>query len=98
MLTNLKYKKNANAAREREIWGDIMALGMVFPIAITLGFFLGRWAGKTFGYPKIGIAVGLVWGVATGFFELYRVTVRLNKLDKTNKMNIDHGDGHGTFE
>ena len=91
-------RKNVNAARERAIWGDIMALGMVFPIAITVGFFLGRWLGKLFGHPKIGIAIGLIWGVATGFFELYRVTVRLNSLDQADNSNGSHGDGHGTFK
>jgi hypothetical protein len=97
MLTDLKHK-NANVARERALWGDIMVLGMVFPIAITVAFYLGRWVGELLGYPKTGIAIGLVWGVATGFFELYRVTVRLNGLDKINEIDSNHGDGHGTFK
>jgi len=37
-------KKDVNP-KERAMWGDLMALGMVFPIAIVLGFFLGRWLG-----------------------------------------------------
>ena len=97
MLLNIR-RKNTNSARERVIWGDIMALGMVFPIAITLGFFLGRWAGRLLGHPKIGITLGLVWGIAAGFFELYRVAVQLNILDKTDKGNSGHGDDHGVFK
>jgi hypothetical protein len=30
--------------------------------------------------------VGLIWGVATGFWELYKTTIRLNRMD---------GDGKG---
>jgi hypothetical protein len=29
----------------------------------------------------VGTAVGLVWGAATGFWELYKVTMRLNRMD-----------------
>jgi hypothetical protein len=67
--------------KERAVWGDLMALGMVFPIAITLGFFLGRWVGGLLGHPRAGMLVGLVWGIATGFWELYKVTLRLNHMD-----------------
>jgi len=68
--------------RERALWGDLMAMGMVFPIAITLGFFIGRWAGGLLGHPGAGMAVGLVWGVAAGFWELYKTTVRLERMDR----------------
>lgn len=78
-------KKDASP-RERALWGDLMALGMVFPIAIVLGFFAGRWLGGLVGFPRAGMLVGLVWGIATGFWELYKVTVRLNRMD---------GDGDG---
>ena len=67
--------------KERALWGELMSLGKVFPIAITLGFFLGRWVGGLLGHPGIGLGVGLAWGVATGFWELYKVTVRLNRMD-----------------
>ena len=95
MLPNRKYK-NTNVAKERAAWSDVMALGMVFPIAITVGFFLGRWGGGLLGYPKIGITIGLIWGIATGFFELYRVAVRLNGLDEANKINDNHGGDNGS--
>jgi hypothetical protein len=70
-----------------------MSLGMVFPIAIALGFFVGRWAGGLLGVPRVGMALGLVWGVATGFWELYKVTVRLNRYDQAGDGS---GEGQGT--
>jgi hypothetical protein len=68
--------------RERALWGDLIAMGMVFPIAIVLGFFGGRWIGGWFGYPVVGQWIGLVYGVATGFWELYKVTQKLDRLDQ----------------
>ena len=79
--------------RERALWGDLMGLGMVFPIAIALGFVLGRWVGGLLGHPKAGMGIGLAWGVATGFWELYKTTQRLDKYDEAEKKeNGDHHD------
>jgi F0F1-type ATP synthase assembly protein I len=69
--------------KERAIWGDLTALGMVFPIAIALGYFLGRWLGRLAGYPKAGILIGLAWGIGAGFWELYKTTIRLNRMDES---------------
>jgi F0F1-type ATP synthase assembly protein I len=84
--------------KERALWGDLMALGMTFPIAIALGFFLGRWIGGRLGHPKVGMAIGLAWGVGAGFWELYKVTVKLDRLDRNdagsedkNRKDGDHG-------
>jgi len=71
--------------RERAVWGDLLAMGMVFPIAIVLGFFLGRWVGGFFGHREAGQWIGLVWGVATGFWELYKVDAKLDRLDKAQQ-------------
>jgi hypothetical protein len=84
-------RKDVNP-KERALWADLMGLGMVFPIAIALGFFVGRWAGGLLGVPRVGMALGLIWGVATGFWELYKVTVRLNRLDPPPK---DPSEGQG---
>jgi hypothetical protein len=70
---------------ERAIWGDLISMGMVFPIAIVLGFFGGRWIGGWLGYPKAGQWIGLAYGIATGFWELYKVTQKLDRLDQQNQ-------------
>jgi len=67
--------------RERALWGDLMSLGMVFPLCIALGFFLGRWAGLKLGYPRLGIGLGLAWGIAAAFWELYKTSKRLERFD-----------------
>jgi hypothetical protein len=80
--------------RERAVWGDLLAMGMVFPIAIVLGFFLGRWIGGYFGHREMGQWIGLVWGIATGFWELYKVNAKLDRLDKAQQDPKDHDDPH----
>jgi hypothetical protein len=67
---------------ERALWGDLLSLGFVFPICITLGFFLGRWIGGWFGHRAVGQWVGLVWGISTAFWELYKVNRRLTRRDE----------------
>ncbi len=71
--------KHGADPKERALWGDLLSLGMVFPIAILLGWFLGKWIGGALGNAQAGALIGLVWGVATGFYELYKVTIRLNR-------------------
>lgn len=84
-MNPLRFRPKLKAdPRERAIWGDLMAMGMVFPIAIVLGFFGGRWIGGWFGHPVPGQWIGLIYGIATGFWELYKVTQKLNRLDQQN--------------
>ena len=71
--------KGDSDPKERALWGDLISLGMVFPIAIVLGYFIGKWVGGKLGHPEAGSLIGLFWGVATGFYELYKVTQRMNQ-------------------
>jgi len=86
------FKKKVDAdPGERALWGDLMSLGFVFPIAITLGFFLGRWIGGWFGRPAVGQWVGLVWGIATAFYELYKVSQRMSRRDEAELKRLQGG-------
>jgi hypothetical protein len=76
------FKRNEGAdPGERALWGDLMSLGLTFPICIALGFFLGRWIGSQFGHPGRGQWAGLAWGVAAAFWELYKVNRRMARRD-----------------
>ncbi|MFN7958501.1 MAG: AtpZ/AtpI family protein [Holophagaceae bacterium] len=90
------FKRKVDAdPGERALWGDLLSLGFVFPIAITLGFFLGRWIGGWFGRPVLGQWVGLVWGIATAFYELYKVSRRMTRRDEADlKRFQDKQDPH----
>ena len=88
-------KKDGADARERSLWGDLMALGMVFPVAIVLGYYVGKWVGGMLGHPEPGGLIGLGWGILTGFWELFKVTKRLDKYDKSidlSKCDMQKGE------
>jgi hypothetical protein len=76
---------------ERALWGDLMSLGLAFPLCIVLGFFLGRWIGGWFGHPERGQWVGLVWGIVAAFRELYKVHCRLTKRDAEELQRFERG-------
>jgi len=74
-------KKDGADTKERSLWGDLVSLGMVFPLAIVIGWYLGQWIGGMFGRPVAGRLIGLALGILSGFWELFKVTKRLEKYD-----------------
>jgi hypothetical protein len=90
-------RKDGASARERSLWADLAALGMVFPIAIVLGWYLGQWVGGMLGRPAAGRLVGLALGVLSGFWELFKVAKRLERYDggaaQDEKGGGQSGDG-----
>ncbi|WP_243382656.1 AtpZ/AtpI family protein [Geothrix alkalitolerans] len=86
------FKRNEGSdPGERALWGDLMSLGLTFPICIALGFFLGRWIGGRFGHAAAGQWVGLVWGIVTAFWELYKVNQRMAKRDAEELKRLKDG-------
>ena len=60
-------------------------LGLFFGIAVVLGWLGGHWLDRRWHTdPWLGI-VGLVFGVAAGFRELYRVSRQALKDDRSDK-------------
>lgn len=78
---------------ERALWADLLALGFIFPISITLGFFIGRWLGGLLGHPSGGGLVGLLWGIAAAFWELYKVSRRVVRWDADDTRRIEKERG-----
>ncbi len=90
-------KLTGGSPGERALWGDLISMGMIFPIAICLGYFIGRYVGGYFGHAYGGGLWGLAWGIATGFYELYKMTQRLSKTGtpaKGKDDNDDYADEH----
>jgi hypothetical protein len=82
LLWGVKKKAARDAdPRERGLWGDLMSIGMVFPIAILLGLFGGRWIGAKLGHQDLGQWIGLGLGIGAAFWELYKVSLKLDRYD-----------------
>ncbi|MFW6012183.1 MAG: AtpZ/AtpI family protein [bacterium] len=69
--------------------GEYAIIGLVFPLAMLVGYLLGRWVGGYFGYERAGAAVGLLLGIVAAFYNLYEVVRRLDARDR------ERGGGSG---
>lgn len=49
------------------------AAGIVFPLSIVVGYFLGKWIGQALRLGVWPAFVGAALGVAAGFWNLYRL-------------------------
>ena len=76
-----KKGERGSDPRERSLWADLMAVGMVFPIAIVAGLFAGRWIGGWFGHKELGQWIGLAWGIAAAFWDLFKTSRKLDRFD-----------------
>ncbi len=85
----LRRMRRAGKAADRSLWSDLISLGLIFPISITLGFFLGRWIGGWFGHPQGGGLVGLLWGIAAAFWELYKVARKVVRWDAEETRRLE---------
>ena len=57
-------------------WGaqkalQVLALAFLFPTAIVVGYFIGRWLGVRVGAPTAGGLIGSVLGAVAGFWQFY---------------------------
>lgn len=69
---------------------DLASIGITLPLAITIGYFGGKWIGGKLGYAEIGWHIGFALGVAAGFMEMFRSIARWNrKLERMEKQRRD---------
>lgn len=69
---------------------DLASIGITLALAITIGYFGGKWIGGKLGNEDIGSYVGFVLGTAAGFIEMFRSVARWNrKLERLEKQQRD---------
>lgn len=85
----LRWRRRTGSASDRSLWSDLISLGLIFPISITLGFFLGRWIGGFYGHSESGGLIGLFWGIGAAFWELYKVARRVVRWDADETRRIE---------
>ena len=94
ILGSMKKKAGRDSdPRERSLWADLMAVGMVFPIAIVAGLFAGRWIGGWFGHKELGQWIGLAWGIAAAFWDLFKTSQKLDRFDAAEGQNDPSAEG-----
>jgi hypothetical protein len=58
---------------------DYSVIGLVFPVAMVMGFVAGKWIGAWFGREDLGGVVGGLFGIAAGFYNVYKTVAKLNR-------------------
>ena len=58
---------------------DLASIGITLALAITIGYFGGKWIGGKLGSEDIGSYIGFAIGVAAGFLEMFRSVARWNR-------------------
>lgn len=61
---------------------DYSYIGIFFGVSVAIGYFTGRWADDAWGTKPWGAMVGLLFGVATGFRELYRIAKKYERQNR----------------
>lgn len=64
---------------KRSQWDSVYeaaSLGLVFPVAIAVGFFLGRWLDGMFGIRPWLTIIFTALGIAAAFVNLFRAAAK----------------------
>jgi len=79
--------------RKAGVWMDLSIVGIQFPVAIAIGYFWGRWMDRWLGtHPWLTIIFAL-FGVAAGFVNLFRITLRATREEAAEAARAAAEDG-----
>jgi hypothetical protein len=57
---------------------DLSAVGLAFPIAIVFGYLAGRGIGRWLDHESAGIMIGILVGIAAGFYNFFKLISRFH--------------------
>ncbi len=67
------------------VMGEYMVIGVVFPVALVGGFFLGWWLGGLFGSETAGAFTGLGLGTVAAFYNLFETLKRIQRREEAQR-------------
>jgi F0F1-type ATP synthase assembly protein I len=60
-------------------WGRYVGVGLQMLVGVGLGFVVGRWLDRKFGWEPWGVFAGTMLGLAAGMYLLIKDAIRMNK-------------------
>jgi F0F1-type ATP synthase assembly protein I len=66
-------------ARESSNWGQFLTLGFETAAGVALGYFVGHWLDRKYGWEPWGTLAGSMLGMAAGMYLLIKEALRMNK-------------------
>jgi ATP synthase protein I len=70
-------------------------IGIQFPIAILIGYFLGRWLDSLFGTRPWLMLVFSLFGIAAGFVNMIRMTIETTAREEAEEPGDDANQSNG---
>jgi ATP synthase protein I len=64
--------------------GDLLSLGIMFPVCIAIGYGIGYFLDARFGTHSVFKAIFLLFGIAAAFINLFRTVNKVNDKDETS--------------
>ena len=71
-------------------WLNLSIVGIQFPVAIALGYFWGRWMDGFLGTRPWLTIIFSLFGIAAGFFNLFRITARATREEEKAARESGH--------
>ena len=60
-------------------WGKHLGVGLQMLVGVALGYFVGDWLDKKYGWTPWGVLVCAALGLASGMYLLIKEAIRINK-------------------
>jgi F0F1-type ATP synthase assembly protein I len=60
-------------------WGRFLGIGLEMAVGVALGYFVGSWLDRRYGWNNYGTLGGVMIGLAAGMYLLIKDAMRINK-------------------
>jgi F0F1-type ATP synthase assembly protein I len=60
-------------------WGRSLGYGLQIGVGVTLGYLIGNWFDRRYGWAPWGLLIGVMFGLASGMYLLIKDAIRMNK-------------------
>ena len=64
--------------------GDLLSLGIMFPVCIAIGYGIGHFLDGRFGTHSVFKVLFLLFGIAAAFINLFRTVNKVSDKDETS--------------
>jgi len=68
-----------DAKKNEERWGRYAGIGLQMLVGVGLGYLVGNWLDRKYGWAPWGVMLGTMLGLAAGMYLLIKDAIRINK-------------------